>query len=126
MNHNNKLNVGILGENIAVRYLLRTGYNILFRNFKLGFDEIDIIGRTINRKLIFFEVKALSSIVARNTFTPEDHFSYSKLKKVERAAQKFAARYSSLVDDEEGWQIDLITVLLKEGNRFGLRHYKNV
>ena len=35
------IKIGLLGENIAFKYLIKNGYQILYRNKRLGFDEIE-------------------------------------------------------------------------------------
>lgn len=125
------MDIGKLGENIAVRYLKSLNYKIIERNHKEGFDEIDIIGLDSFGILIFFEVKtSLSKNEYLYGFMPEDNFSLSKLKRISRACMKFAAKHPDLIDDELGWQIDLITIQIKEslsGEYFScnIRHYKN-
>jgi putative endonuclease len=48
--------VGKRGENEAVQYLKRKGYQIIERNFRLRFGEIDIIAKD-GPILVFIEVK---------------------------------------------------------------------
>ena len=47
----NKL-IGKYGEDIAVKFLLNSGYTILHRNFKCKLGEIDIIA-TIDNIIVF-------------------------------------------------------------------------
>lgn len=50
---------GIIGEEIAVSYLLKAGYRILERNWRIGHREIDIICEEPNSSyLIIVEVKS--------------------------------------------------------------------
>jgi putative endonuclease len=122
---------GDLGENIAVRYLIKNGYLIIKRNKKEGFDEIDIIGKSEGGGLIFFEVKTMACSMGNTGkvlggFMPEDHLTWQKLKRITRACQKFISRNQYLVSEEGGWQIDLIAILIKGGSRYDLHHYKNI
>lgn len=48
--------LGQLGENLAVQFLLETGYKILNRNWKSGKHEIDIIAEN-KEFIVFVEVK---------------------------------------------------------------------
>ncbi len=48
---------GRLGEELAVKYLIGKGYEIIDRNARVGRLEIDIIGR-LNGLVYFFEVKS--------------------------------------------------------------------
>lgn len=120
------MNIGVLGENIAVRYLLCHKYRIIERNYREGFDEIDIIGVDFYGKLIFFEVKSLLIKNSHsNGFSPEDNFSLLKAGRIVRACRKFVIKHPYLVEDDLGWQIDLIAISLKGLNSYDLRHYKN-
>jgi putative endonuclease len=120
----NKKYIGNLGENIAIRYLLKSGYRIIKRNHKEGFDEIDIIAQNPEGILIFVEVKTLN--YKYGVFSPEDNFSYQKIRRITRACMKFAAKHPHLIRDEYGWRIDLVAILLKDRKYFDLHHYKNM
>ena len=52
-----KNRLGEIGEDIAVRYLVRNRYKILNRNWRFDKKEIDIVAEKDN-KLIIVEVKA--------------------------------------------------------------------
>jgi Holliday junction resolvase-like predicted endonuclease len=41
---------------------------------------------------------------------PEDNLSWSKLNKVKRTASLYANSHSDLIDENRGWQIDLIAI----------------
>lgn len=57
--------VGKAGEESAVQYLCQQGYQILERNYRCRFGEIDLIARD-GRTLVFIEVKTRRS----QTFGP--------------------------------------------------------
>jgi putative endonuclease len=123
---NNK-EIGDFGENVACNYLIKNGYKILERNYRVGFDEIDIIAKNKDKTLLFIEVK---TIMQKNInilgFMPEDQMTGFKLKKIARACQKFSVRHPQLIDDEKGWRIDLIAITLKTEKTGILHHYKNL
>lgn len=54
----NTKTIGNKGEQKAADYLLKKGYEIIQRNFRLPTGEIDIIARK-NQKIVFVEVKSL-------------------------------------------------------------------
>lgn len=61
----NKRKTGDWYEQMAVRYLETEGYEILERNYRCRFGEIDIVakdGRGDNASLVFVEVKYRSSL----------------------------------------------------------------
>jgi putative endonuclease len=123
---NNK-EIGNLGEKIACDYLIKNKYNIIGRNYRVGFDEIDIIAKSQDGTLIFIEVKTVTGKGEFvSGFMPEDQMTGFKLKKTIRACQKFSVQHPGLIDDEKGWRIDLIAITLK-GEKTGiLHHYKNL
>lgn len=48
---------GLSGENMAVAFLEKKGFEIVERNYRHGRGEVDIIGILDNELLVFFEVK---------------------------------------------------------------------
>jgi len=52
--------VGKTGEEMAIRYLLQQGYQVLERNYRCRFGEIDLIARD-GSTLAFIEVKTRRS-----------------------------------------------------------------
>ena len=51
-----KQKIGKIGEELAVNYLLKQGYQILDRNFQTKQGEIDIIAKQ-KEEIVFIEVK---------------------------------------------------------------------
>lgn len=127
---NNPAKIGQIGENNAAKFIAGLGYLILARNYKEKFDEIDIIARRPDKTLIFCEVKTLSINSdwpqGSEALRPEDNLSGAKLKKLVRGARTFLAKHPGMVDDEKGWQIDLIAIRLKNEILFDLHHYENI
>src|SRR5438046_7771795 len=74
---------GVLGEKLACRYLKRSGYKILFRNFRgRSGGEIDVVCRD-NDTLAFVEVKTR----AREDFgRPLEAVDLAKQKRISRGA----------------------------------------
>ena len=50
---------GEIGENIAVKFLVKQGFSILDRNYTKKWGELDIVAKKDN-KLYFIEVKSVS------------------------------------------------------------------
>jgi putative endonuclease len=118
---------GKTGENLACEYLLKNGYLILARNYKVGVDEIDIIARAKSGDLIFCEVKTINDKFGfSGGFMPEDNLSPRKLRKMVRASRIFLSRYPALLRNNEGWQLDFIAIVLSSGRLTKLRHYQNI
>ncbi|KKT00453.1 MAG: hypothetical protein UV76_C0010G0028 [Candidatus Nomurabacteria bacterium GW2011_GWA2_43_15] len=108
--------IGEIGENIAVRFLVKHGFSILDRNYTKKWGEIDIVAEKTN-KLHFIEVKSVSKqnldIVTHETldqYHPEDNMHPWKLKRLSRTTQTYLL--SKKVPDEKEWQVDLLVVFL--------------
>ncbi|RKX69611.1 YraN family protein [candidate division WOR-3 bacterium] len=79
---------GIAGEEIAVEYLKRAGFEIVDRNYRTRRGEIDIIAR--NREgLRFVEVK----MRRRGTMVPpQEAIDLRKMRRIIAAAREYLAR----------------------------------
>lgn len=81
---------GTLGEQEAMGYLLKRGYTILCRNYRVGrMGEIDIIGKA-GETLCFIEVKTRSN---NHYGTPAQAVSSLKQATITRLAQVYMQRY---------------------------------
>lgn len=112
---------GKRGEDIAVAYLRKKGYQILERNFRLRNGEIDIIALHENI-LVFIEVKTRTS---RLFGTPLEAISFFKLRSLVRTANVYKYTRNNL---PEAMRIDAIAVkfLDPEGVDFEIEHMKNI
>ena len=85
---------GFLGEERVVNFLMEKNYQILFRNWRTKFGEIDIIALDKSNKkgntLVFFEVKTLPS---GNAETLEKELSFTKQKKIVKTSKCFLLEY---------------------------------
>lgn len=107
-----KETVGQRGEDLACHYLVQKGYKILGRNYRRPWGEIDIVGKAKDGTLVFFEVKTMRGEV--EYLTPEDQVTSAKLRKLRRVCNGFATGNPSLVKEERGWRIDLISITLEK------------
>jgi putative endonuclease len=98
--------LGKVGENIAVDYLLHKDYQILERNWRLGHKEIDIIAFKDNM-LVIVEVKTRKS----ETYgEPENAVGDSKQRTLVCAANAYV-RYKNLDVDV---RFDIISIIVNE------------
>lgn len=123
----NKKEIGDFGENIARNYLIKNGYKIINKNYRAGFDEIDIIAIEPGGTVVFMEVKTMTGGNGKSSgFMPEDKMTNFKLGKIVRGCQRFLAQNPEIVEDEKGWRIDLIAVVLETDKTGIMHHYKNL
>ncbi|MEK7081816.1 MAG: YraN family protein [Patescibacteria group bacterium] len=103
--------IGQLGEDVAVRFLMKQGYEIIDRNFTKKCGELDIVAKNKD-KIHFVEVKTVS---CENFYRPEENVSPRKLKRMARAIQIYMVQ--KRVSYETDWQTDIITVILDPTNK---------
>jgi putative endonuclease len=70
--------IGQLGENIAVRFLSDKGFDIIERNFRQKWGEIDIIAKK-GGVLHFVEVKSI-----QGNYRAEENVHTQKIKRLKR------------------------------------------
>ncbi|OAB80394.1 YraN family protein [Cochleicola gelatinilyticus] len=114
MAYHNEL--GIIGEQLAVDYLLRNGYEILDRNFRFQKAEIDIIAQKEDT-LAIVEVKTRNSAFFGD---PQDFVTPSKIKLLVKAANEYVV--SNNIDIET--RFDIIAVL-KNKHVEQIEHFEN-
>ncbi|GAB3246579.1 YraN family protein [Larkinella harenae] len=76
---------GRQGEDEAIRYLQRKGYDILERNYRHQHAEIDLIAQ-LGKLMVFVEVKTRSNTRFGN---PETFVNYTKARLVMKAAEHY-------------------------------------
>lgn len=110
-----KQKVGKIGEDLAVKHLVKLNYEILDRNYWRPWGEIDIIVQK-NGVLHFVEVKSVScgtigsNKIDYDNYSPEDNVHSWKLKRLERVIQTYLNDKN--VSDETPWQLDIMAVFI--------------
>ena len=112
---------GYAVEGLVVNYLKKNGWRIIEQNFKQAFGEIDIIAYDTGGTLVAIEVKSAQK---NADFLPEEHFTQSKLQKIERTFQHYITLNNA--HDKE-CRIDLVAVEIDaiKNTAHNIRHYKN-
>jgi putative endonuclease len=115
--------LGNLAENLAGRYLESQGYEIIERNYRKPWGEIDIIVFK-DDVCVFVEVKANSREFAGN-FNPELRVDERKLAKIVKTAELYMA--NEAVRTSHDWQVDVVSVTFIENeHKAKIKHFKNV
>ena len=87
---NPKQPVGDFGENIAAAHLEQHGYEIIARNFRSRFGEIDLIAQN-DRFLLFVEVKTRGP---NPRVTGEEAVDYHKQRRLRLAAEYYLTKHN--------------------------------
>jgi putative endonuclease len=103
----NKIAVGKYGEDLAVTFLLKLGYKIIDRNFRIRGGEIDIIALD-GSIVVYVEVKTRST---HQFGTPEESITFYKLRFLERASKFYRSSHNNLPQQE---RIDVVAIDLSE------------
>ncbi|MEJ0031200.1 MAG: YraN family protein [Bacteroidota bacterium] len=105
-----KMQTGNEGESAAAEFLIAKGYEIVFRNYRYGRAEIDLIVKKDNW-LVFVEVKTRSG----NDFGfPEEFVDREKEQNILYAAEN----YTYKINWEGNVRYDIIAILRNEITHF--------
>ena len=108
--------LGSKGEDIAADHLKRSGYKILFRNWKWGKNEIDIIAEK-DDTVVFVEVKTRTDEFLGGVASA---ISTEKQKSIIYAADGYIRRFN--VDKES--RFDVLTIIMS-GETFTIDHIES-
>lgn len=114
--------LGHWGETQAAQYLMGAGYEILTRNYRTPYGEIDLVSRqeTLEgRVLVFVEVKTRSG---QSFGYPEESITDRKLEHLLAAAQYYLQQHPNW---EGGWRIDVIAIQHCKQCAPQIRHFEN-
>ena len=114
MSHNQR--IGIWGEETASEYLLQKGYEVVGRNVRTPYGEIDIVAKQGNT-IIFVEVKTRTS---NKMGLPEESITARKREHMIACAEHYAMENE--IDD---WQIDVISIEGKPGSEPVITYFEN-
>ncbi|MCX8058462.1 MAG: YraN family protein [Spirochaetes bacterium] len=114
----NKKDKGKFFENIACKFLEEKKIDIIERNYKTPFGEIDIIGKD-QENLVFFEVKGAFT----DKFKAYENINEKKKLKIQKSGLYFIKNNKDLIF--ENFRFDAIIITM-EGNYFRVSHLKNI
>lgn len=120
-----KTEIGKLGEDIACKYLKKNNYKIIARNYKKPWGEIDIIVRAKDKTLVFIEVKTMQGFYPQG-LQPEEQMTCAKRKKFARAAMLYAGANQDVINNNKGWRLDVVAIILIGQSDYHIRHYENI
>ena len=94
---------GIVGEALAVDFLVKKGYRIIERNYRYERGEIDLIAED-GAQLVFVEVKARRS---KRYGMPEDAITKTKCEKLWKVALGFLAERGR---EDSAYRFDVVAI----------------
>jgi putative endonuclease len=100
------MNKGTLGESIAASYLEQKGWTLLYRNWRRGSHEIDLIARD-GDEVVFVEVRAISPSVP---WEAETTITQRKQNRLRRAIAAFYHQHPEY--EEYPGRIDILAIRL--------------
>jgi putative endonuclease len=109
--------IGRWGEEAAAQYLQERGYELLDKNARTPYGEIDLVAR-YDGVAVFVEVKARTS---RRLGLPEEAVTPRKQAHMRAAAEHYAAEH-----EIDFWQVDVLAVEGIPGKLLTIEHFENV
>jgi putative endonuclease len=114
--HTHNQSIGRWGEDAAAQYMTSRGCELLARNVRTPYGEIDIVARR-GDVTIFVEVKARTSAAFG---LPEEAVGARKMAHMLAAAEHYAAD-----NGIDHWQIDVISIEGRPGSQPLITHFEN-
>ncbi len=110
--------VGKLGEDMAVTFLMKRGFDIVDRNYRRKTGEIDIVAKK-DTTTHFFEVKSVTHETrllkegdSNGRYRPEDNVHGLKQKKLARTIQLYLLDKQKTTD--VAWEFGVIAVSIDQ------------
>ena len=111
-------NLGIIGEEVALSFLSGLGYQLLEKNYRSRFGEIDLIMQD-GRVLVFIEVKARRSTLYG---VPQEAVGAVKQAKIRRVAEQYL-QYKGKEDCQ--LRFDVVAVRFHKTGNCTIDHFKS-
>jgi putative endonuclease len=112
------IETGRKGQQAAEAYLLKNGYDILARNFRLKTGEIDLIARD-GEYVVFIEVKCRNSL---RYGLPREAVTKGKQRHIIKTAQYYIL--TARLPQNQDYRFDVIEVMNEDGKQ-NVTHIEN-
>jgi len=109
---------GKKAEELALEHLISKGFEILEKNYKTSFGEIDIIAKKKNI-LVFVEVK---SEFGEDEFLAEEKVDFRKREKILKVAEYFLLKNFQKLSKIKEIRFDVIVLRTRKGE---IIHYES-
>lgn len=124
MSQNRRQRIGKWGESVAAYYLESCGYQVIARNVRTAYGEVDLVARQQTGEMVFVEVKTRTN---ERFGYPEEAVDERKLAHMVSSAQAYMLERP--VEAEQGWRIDVISIRGRPGGKFEdvhIEHFENI
>jgi putative endonuclease len=101
--------IGVVGEEIAEKFLRRKGYKILARNYRIKGGEIDIVAKD-GKTMVFVEVKTRRG---EGFGLPQESVTRDKMRRIAKAAKLYLL--STGLGEGVLCRFDVVAVNLEDG-----------
>lgn len=99
---------GVLGEEIARKFLVKKGYRIIHKNFTCALGEIDVVARD-KGVIVFVEIRSTCSVFYES---PAESLLWKKRRKLTMLANFYIKKFNL---ENESLRFDVISVVRKTG-----------
>jgi putative endonuclease len=114
--------LGDWGEDAAGRFLEKQGFQILDRNYRCRWGEIDLVAQD-GDDLVFVEVRTRKSKLFG---TPQESITEAKAGRLVAACEDYLEnRVAGGAQDETHWRIDLVSVHPSRGRDPRIEHLRH-
>ena len=112
--------LGQLGERLAEEHLSRLGAQLLARNYRIDYAEVDLLMEH-EGDLVAVEVKTRAP---QDLAQPEEEIRWGQLQRIVRGLTTYAVDNDLM---EQPWRIDVIAIEINpDGSVLRLDHYRSV
>ena len=113
-----RITLGRLGEDLAAQHLRKAGYQILERNVRSRYGEIDLVAKD-GECVVFVEVRTMAS----GMMAPEESVTSRKQQQVASLGLRYLQDHS-MTDAE--WRADVVAIEMgQDGKPRRFEHYVN-
>jgi putative endonuclease len=113
-----KQQIGHWGENLAAKYLAERGFEVLERNIRTAYGEIDLLARA-GLLTVFIEVKTRTSLTYG---LPEEAITYKKRAHMLACAQAYIQSHPEIRGE---WRVDVISIYRCPGGEPEITYFEN-
>ena len=120
----NNRNTGDKGEDFAIDFFKKEGFEILDRNYSKPWGEIDIVAKK-NKVIYFIEVKTvfIGEMGDLENFDPLFNIDKNKKNRLRKVIQTYL---KDKKEDDSDYQVDAVAVYLKSDKSYEIERVEDI